>query len=77
MTIPVSSMKEPLLTPAGLVVLSILTGLADGMVAFMPTAEMMVTMTLLTLAISNVSKSRGLTLMQQFSVLDTASLLGI
>jgi Ca2+-binding RTX toxin-like protein len=50
--------------PSGLTgELSILMALVDGMVAFMPTPETMVTMTLLTSAISNVSKSRGLILM--------------
>ena len=53
--------------------------LGDGMATFMPTAEMMVTMTTLLSAISNVSKSRGLILMTPLTegVMVSLTLMGV
>ena len=62
-----------------LIIMSILTALVDGMVAMLPTPEAMGTMTLLTSAISNVSKSRGLILMTPLTgvVMESLTLMGV
>ena len=74
-------MKERLLSLAVFweVIRTIRTALADGMAGFLPTPEMMVTMTLFTSAISNVSKSRGLILMTPLTgvVMESLTLMGV